>query len=316
LTSTGERIVADVYVLAVQHNILDALLSPHMKRLVPNLEDLLKLGKEWSNGVQYFLKRIPSKWEPSVGRITVAIDSEWSLVFLITTRDQLWSRVELHADVAGVLSVVLSNGRANGRKHHKPYIRCTEKELLDETLVQIGWEEQEAILRGYIGPDLRYIDHETFVRNEGQYRGYATAAIPRIVGTPSLEHGSATPQEVLEATVADQVAVSDGQLYIRLPGPLSLEPQNATEIYNLFIAGEFTSTTFATPTMEKSCESGMRCALAICRAQDVEYDESRISSAELPFGFLRTLKFRFMLMALGLFALAGICYSAIRVLAW
>ncbi|MBC7815487.1 MAG: FAD-dependent oxidoreductase [Planctomycetaceae bacterium] len=282
-THDNQTIKADIYVLAVQHNVLRALLDDRLKRLVPNLEDLLALGEEWSNGVQYFLKSIPPRWQRYVGRITVGIDTEWSLVFLITTANELWNDVPLPAGTVGVLSVVLSNSRVNGRKHHKPYIRCTADELLEETLVQIGWDELNAIGRRFIGPDLHYVEHRQFLVEQAQYAGWATAAVPNE-----------------NCSDADQVAVSDSQLYIRMPGNLSLEPENVTDVYNLFVAGEFTKTNFAKPTMEKACESGMRCAHAICLAHDVPYDVTRFTnSAVLPFGFLRTLKWRFFLFGFG-----------------
>jgi hypothetical protein len=283
-TRDNQTINADVYVLAVQHNILRALLDDRLKRLVPNLEDLLALGEEWSNGVQYFLKSIPKRWERCIGRITVAIDTEWSLVFMITTSNGLWNDVPLPVGTTGVLSVVLSNSRLNGRKHHKPYVRCTAEELLEETLVQIGWRELDAIGRGFIGPDLHYVRHEDFLAEQANYAGWATAAIPNE-----------------KESDADQVAVSDSQLYIRMPGNLAIEPENVTDVYNLFVAGEFTKTNFAKPTMEKACESGMRCAHAICLAHDVPYDDTRFTNgAVLPFGFLRTLKWRFFLFGFGI----------------
>jgi uncharacterized protein with NAD-binding domain and iron-sulfur cluster len=297
-TDTGETIAADIYVLAVQHNILGALLNNRLLKLVPNLKELLELGKEWSNGVQYFLKEIPPRWEPSVGRITVAIDSEWSLVFLITTANQLWSHVSLPEGTVGVLSAVMSNSTTNGRKHHKPYIRCTEEELLDEVLVEIGWEERSAIREGYIGPDLHYLTRDEFLATEPRYNGWATAAIPRG-----------------KDIAFEEVVASDGQLYIRLPGNLSIEPENATDVYNLFIAGEFTKTEFAKPTMEKSCESGMRCAYAVCQSENVNYDTTRFTSAAvLPFGFLRTLSFRLLLIALGVVGLVGLCLGLTKLL--
>jgi uncharacterized protein with NAD-binding domain and iron-sulfur cluster len=290
VTDSHETIKASTYVLAVQHNILGALLNERLKKLVPNLEELLDLGKEWSNGVQYFLSEIPTRWQRSVGRITVAIDSEWSIVFLITTADVVWDHVSLPPGTVGVLSAVLSNSKANGRKIHKPYIRCTHDELLDEALVQIGWSELEAIRERFVGPDLHYLSRADFLANEKRYDGWASAAVPSDRGMNY-----------------EEVLVSDGQLYIRLPGNLALEPDNATDVYNLFVAGEFTKTEFAKPTMEKSCESGMRCAYAICQSANVPYDTTRFSSQPtLPFGFLRSLTFRLLMMGLGVAAVVGV----------
>lgn len=55
-------------------------------------------------------------------------------------------------------------------------------------------------------------------------------------------------------------------MYIRLPGHLDIAPQSAKGAFNLFLAGEYTRTNYRIPTMEKSCESGKRCARAILKA--------------------------------------------------
>jgi uncharacterized protein (DUF2141 family) len=107
------------------------------------------------------------------------------------------------------------------------------------------------------------------------------------------------------------VLVSDGLLYVRMPQNLDQEPTNRTDIQNLFIAGEFTRTNFSIPTMEKSCESGMRCASEMCEANGYEFDYDRLLGAELPFGFLRAWWFRWVVRFVGVILAAGILWHCL-----
>ena len=84
-------------------------------------------------------------------------------------------------------------------------------------------------------------------------------------------------------------------MYIRLPGNIDIEPQNATGIFNLFLAGEYTRTNYRIPTMEKSRESGKRCAQAILEGFGIDTDESRVPRCELPFSLLRSEFIRIIL---------------------
>jgi uncharacterized protein with NAD-binding domain and iron-sulfur cluster len=301
-----EAVSADYYVFAVQHNILDALLGEELKRAVPELADLRPLGEEWSTGVQFFLRRIPAEWEDQAGRITIAIESPWSLVFMINRPgDGVWTQeVSLPDDVEGVLTLVASNSRNPGVLHRKPLVQCTKYEFLEECFKQLRLPEQNDLSEiihggvhgGYIGPDMKYLSRAEFAAHEKtKYAGFAAVYIPD----------------------SDQVVVSDSLLYVRRPGNLQLEPENHTSLANLYVAGEFTRTNFSTPTMEKSCESGMRCARAIFLSrgalQHVDSFRERIQGAQFPFAFLTTIKFRIILVLLAIGAIAAFVWLFITV---
>ena len=62
-------------------------------------------------------------------------------------------------------------------------------------------------------------------------------------------------------------------------GNLDIEPECETGIFNLFLAGEYTRTNYRIPTMEKSCESGKRCAQALLAAFGFPTDDKRVPSS-------------------------------------
>jgi uncharacterized protein with NAD-binding domain and iron-sulfur cluster len=281
-TDGGTDYMADAFVLALPHNILRALLGDLIDRSA-GLEELEPLGEEWANGVQFALKAIPDDWRPFVGCTTVAANSPWSLDFVIYTRET-WPGVPLPDGTAGILSIAASNSINLGVVVKRPFNRCNERELLDEMLVQTGLSAHtEVVTARYISPDLKYLSADEFLAGEARYAGY---------GARSIGDGK-------------QVLVSDCLLYVRLPGNAAIEPDNRTEIDNLFIAGEFTSTLSKMPSMEKSCESGMRCAAAIMQDAGAGYDLSRLGLSELPLRILRNLRFRFWtIAATGLFVVA------------
>ena len=137
---------------------------------------------------------------------------------------------------AAVLSLAYSNVLHNGVVHGWPFNQCTRSEMLDECLVQLGLTgHADAIADAVVDPDLRYMDEAVFAGAPDEYAGYVASRIP----------GSS----LLIAT--------QSTLYIRDLGNLTTEPKNETETENLFLAGEFTSTRFGLPTIEKANESGI-----------------------------------------------------------
>ena len=146
-----------------------------------------------------------------------------------------WVDVPLPAGTVAVLSLVMSNGRNSGQfVTTKPFVRCLPEEMKNEALAQIGLHAALKDVPYAIGPDLQFIDLQSYVANPQRYDSCGASKID-------------------ERTIA----VSDGLLYVRMPQNLDNEPANFTDVHNFFIAGEFTRTSFAIPTMEKSCESGI-----------------------------------------------------------
>jgi uncharacterized protein with NAD-binding domain and iron-sulfur cluster len=264
----GTTATSDLFVLALQQNALAALLTGTLEKALPSLKVLKTLGQEWSNGAQFFLKSIPAAWQPYVGVVTMRLDSPWSIVFAIQKNGAQWEGVPMPPGTAAVLSLAYSNVFHNGVVHGKPFNQCTRSEILDECLVQLGLTgHAEAIADAVVDPDLRYMDEAVFAGSPDEYAGYVVSRIP----------GSS----LLVAT--------QSTLYIRDPGNLTREPRNETEVENLFLAGEFTSTRFALPTMEKANESGKRCAYSIYQRVGIPYDTIRFRGSDLPLKWLRGL---------------------------
>jgi hypothetical protein len=289
-TDSGETLTADFYCLCLPHLGLDALIQGRMQRFVPTLSDLTHFGEEWSAGIQYYLSEVPENLRESQGRIIVDVASAWSIVYMIHANGAPWVDVPLPPGTVAVLSLVMSNGRNSGQHTTtKPFVRCHPEEMKNEALAQIGLFDRLKDIPYTIGPDLQFIDLSSYVANPQKY-----------------DSGGASK-------IDDQtVLVSDGLLYVRMPQNLDNEPANFTDVHNLFIAGEFTRTRFAIPTMEKSCESGMRCASALYEANGCKYEEKRFDPASLPLAFLRTTWFRILCPVLGVALVAVIVWRLLR----
>jgi len=269
-TAAGQQLTADYYCLCLPHMALDSMINGRLSQFVPTIADLTHFGEEWSAGIQYHLSVVPERLRGTEGRIVVDVASAWSIVYMLHVNGAPWIDVPLPADTVAVLSLVMSNGRNTGQHTtDKPFVRCKPDEMKDEALAQIGLLDELKHVPYTIGPDLEFINLQAYTANPQRYASCGVSKVD-----------------------AHTVIVSDGLLYVRMPQNLDQEPANHTDIHNLFIAGEFTRTNFSTPTMEKSCESGMRCASAISESNGCEYDEQRLIGAELPFAFLRSIWFR------------------------
>jgi hypothetical protein len=290
--ATGEVLKADFYCLCLPHLGLDALVTGRLQRFVPTISDLTRFGEEWSAGIQYYLAEVPAGLRASEGRIVVDLASVWSIVYMLHANGAPWVNVPLPPGTVAVLSLVMSNGRNCGQyTTDKPFVRCGPEEMKNEALAQIGLLEVLKDVPYAIDPDLQFIELQTYLDNPDRYESY---------GASKIDDRS--------------IAVSDGLLYVRLPQNLDSEPANFTDVHNFFIAGEFTRTNFAIPTMEKSCESGMRCASAMCEANGLSYDESRMDPAVLPLPFLRTSWFHVLFPILCTALIAVIAVAIWRVL--
>jgi uncharacterized protein with NAD-binding domain and iron-sulfur cluster len=285
VTDRNEVLSADFYCVCLPHLGLDALIRGRLQRFVPAISDLTRFGEEWSAGIQYYLSEVPQNLRATQGRIIVDVASAWSIVYMLHAEGAPWVEVPLPPGTVAVLSLVMSNGRNSGQHTTtKPFVRCLPEEMKNEALAQIGLLNELKGVPFAIGPDLQFIPLPTYLADMQKY-----------------ESGGAS--KINDSTIL----VSDGLLYVRLPQNLDHEPANFTDVHNFFIAGEFTRTNFSIPTMEKSCESGMRCASALCEANGLPYDDARLEPATLPLAFLRTAWFHVLcpIVAVALIAVAG-----------
>jgi uncharacterized protein with NAD-binding domain and iron-sulfur cluster len=265
----GDRVeTADDYVICVPHNILDALLAGDIERMAPSLSRLELLGDSWSNGIQYFMSRIPPAWEKHVGRGTLVLDSPWSIVFMIQANDPAsWSGVQFPPGTVANLSLVFSNANAPGPVTGKLVGQCTKQELFAECIAQIGDDQDDLFDRAAMDPDFQYLSRAYYEEHKEDYAGFDTSLVAE----------------------SDEVIVNDGPLFVAKPNAQRNEPGNATEIDNLFVAGEFTHGRVPVPTMEGVNESGKRCAQCIYEKYGLPYDAKRYGTIELPFPVLRAI---------------------------
>ncbi len=285
-TENAGVLVADYYCLCLPHLALDTLIQGRLQRFVPTISDLTRFGEEWSAGIQYYLPEVPQGLRKTEGRIIVDLASAWSIVYMLHANGAPWVNVPLPPGTVAVLSLVMSNGRNSGQyTTTKPFVRCLPEEMKNEALAQIGLLTELKSVPYAIGPDLQFIDLQSYLANSHKYDGGGASKVDN-----------------------HTILVSDGLLYVRMPQNLDNEPANFTDIHNFFIAGEFTRTNFSIPTMEKSCESGMRCASAMCEANGCAYDDSRLIPAGLPLAFLRATWFRLLASVMMLASLAFIVW--------
>ena len=285
-TATGETLVADHYCLCLPHLALDTLIRGRLSLFLSTISDLTQFGEEWSGGIRYHLADIPERLRGTEGRIVVDVATPWSIVYMLHTNGAPWKNVDLPAGTVAVLSLVMSNGRNSGQHvTSKPFVRCSARGMKDEALAQIGLLELLRDAPFAIGPDLEFITPQTYRADPAQFAACGVSKIS-----------------------PDSILVSDGLLYVRMPKNLDDEPANFTDIHNLFIAGEFTRTRFSTPTMEKSCESGMRCASALHEANGLDYPEERLEGADLPLPFLRKDWVHLVARMVGVLLLVGLAW--------
>jgi uncharacterized protein with NAD-binding domain and iron-sulfur cluster len=283
------EVKADAYVLAVQHNIADALLTPPLKRYLPALATFASLGEEWAHSVQFFVRDLPPSLRKLGLNSVAVIESPWSIGYKVYSRGtfnpKAWMRLGLGDDQA-IVTATISNSNRAGIVHHLPLLRCNKAQILEEVVKQTGLGPHLDLAAGDLGLDIDLLPEDQV--DQDALLGYSVAAIGR-------------PDESL-------AFVSDSLMYIRLPGNLDLEPANATAVYNLFLAGEYTRTNYGIPTMEKSCESGKRCAQGVVAGFGMATDPERVPECDLPLGILRTELFALalrLLLWLGVIAALG-----------
>ncbi|MEM9368622.1 MAG: FAD-dependent oxidoreductase [Planctomycetota bacterium] len=291
-----EIIAADTVVIAVQHNLAETLLGPRLKKLLPGLADFKRLGEEWAHSVQFTVERIDGTLAEIQSRSVAMIDGPWSIGYKVYSKATWpgldWSTTGLRDD-QGIVTATISNSHRRGVKHDRTLLQCNQTQILEEVLAQTGLEQELAPATGRVGLDFRQMTEEEYEAEQDQLAGFAVATF--------------------ENDGTQHVPVSDAQMYIRLPGNLDIEPENRTEVGNLFLAGEYTRTNYRIPTMEKSCESGKRCSLTILDAYSRKVDPERLPSCDLPFAWLRSellhSVFRYAVRAC---VLASVIYLLIR----
>jgi uncharacterized protein with NAD-binding domain and iron-sulfur cluster len=266
ITADGERLDCDYAVLALPYLVLCRLARQgEVRKHLPHLAESHCIEMESSNGLQCFLRDLPTPCPPqlSPGVVASYLESEWCLV-AVMQGDGLWKKVALPEGTNYIFSVTWSDVETRGRLFHKTLPECSPEEIVAECLAQCGVDK--SIVLGW------QIDHELRFMEENDYRAAANTLAPH------LEIGTGTGRRLLNFS----------PLSILLPGARSHGPQIHTEVPNLMLAGEAAHSpdlTLFIPTMEKAASSGYVAAMEIARNAGAKAAEKNKMDFKDPFPF-------------------------------
>ena len=226
------RIEAQWFVCAMPAERARRLWNRRVLRLDPSLEAMNELHVDWMNGIQFYLRRPVGLIR---GHLTF-VDAPWALTAL--TQAQFWKGNEAFARDYGdgravdCLSVDVSDWDTPGMLYGKPAKECTRQEIQREVWMQI-----KAHLE----------DHgESVLPDDVLHSWYLDPAIRWL----PKRRRNRNAEPLLVNTV--------GSWYHR--------PTAATDIPNLFLAGDYVQTDIDLATMEGANESGRAAANSILDA--------------------------------------------------
>ena len=224
--NSTERVTADHYVAALPVERLRLLISPALRSAEPRLAALSALVTRWMNGAMFYLKRDV----PLQRGHAIFIDSEWSLTAI--SQAQFWAGIDLKqrgdGDVAGILSVAISEWDRPGRRTGKVAHACTMDEICEEVWGQMVDHLGSATL-DFNNVDSWFLD-------------------------PDIEFPNTTATTNLEP------------LLINTAGSWANRPDAVTHIPNLFLAADFVRTHTDLATMEAANEAARRAVNGILDA--------------------------------------------------
>lgn len=268
----GRRFACDYAILALPYLTLRRLAETHrVGEHLPHLTEQHAIALESSNGMQVFLRDIPSTWPSYVrpGVVGTHFESEWAVISVLQG-EGFWEGVPLPAGTKYVLSITWSDVDKPGPVFGRAASECTPDEIATECLAQCGLDHSHIL--GW------QIDHELKHLSEADYQSLAGELPPHVAGAPAR----------------GQRMVNLSPLTILMPGARERSPRIRTEVPNLFLAGEASYSpdlTFLVPTMEKAASSGYLAAHQIVNvaAAHAAPDLQIEFTDPVPFAVLRRL---------------------------
>jgi uncharacterized protein with NAD-binding domain and iron-sulfur cluster len=215
------EIAAGYYIAAMPVEVMSTLLTPALKAAAPSLANIDRLQTRWMNGIQFYLRRDV----PLVPGHTIYLDSPWALTSV--SQRQFWTGVDLsnfgEGNVAGILSVDISEWEEPGVLFGKPAMQCTATEIEEEVWAQL---KQSIHIDGSV--ELDDADLVTWFLD------------------PDIQFPNPTMATNLEP------------LMINTAGSLQYRPEAQVEIPNLFLASDYVRTYTDLATMEAANEAARR----------------------------------------------------------
>jgi uncharacterized protein with NAD-binding domain and iron-sulfur cluster len=130
------KVGADYYICAFPVEVMTRMLTPELIEAAPSLAHVPRLGTEWMNGIQFYLR----EKNPIVNGHVIYLDSKWALTSI--SQGQFWKEGTLakygDGKVKDVLSVDISNWSAEGSETtNLPAKKCTAQQIADEVWAQL-----------------------------------------------------------------------------------------------------------------------------------------------------------------------------------
>lgn len=230
--SGTERVAADYFVAAVPLEVMADLLDESLLAAAPDLAGVRELDTGWMNGLQFYLPEDV----PVVPGHEIYADSPWALTSV--SQAQFWE-VDLPArtggEVAGVLSVIVSDWNTPGDVHAMPARECTPEQIAEEV-----WAQLRAHLVGVEGADPLDAPLED--------------AVVDWFLDPAID---ASGDEV----------TNDAPLLVNTVGSLRHRPSADPRAGNLFLAADYVRTNTDLASMESADEAARRAVRGVLTAE-------------------------------------------------
>jgi len=261
--ASGEVVRADYYVSALPAERMAALVDEPLAAADPQLAKVSTLGLGWMTGLQFFLRRdLPL----APGHLIFA-DSPWALTAI--SQPQFWAPDVMKTfgdgNVAGVLSVCISDWDQPGVFVRKPARECTREEIVQEV-----WGQ----LRSHIAAS-------------GQDRLEDSDLVDWYL-SDSVEHRP------------DGSVVNHEPLLINTVGSWWRRPEASTRIENLFLASDYVRTHTDIASMEAANEAARRAVNGILEHSGRAADRCAVWPLEEPAVFAAPKALDRQCMKLGL----------------
>ena len=255
----------DYYLLAVPVERAANLMSEEVLALDPSLKNIIKLAPnvEWMNGIQFYLNT-----EVNLNRgHSMYTGSNWALTSI--SQIQFWPDYDLsrrgNGKVVSILSVDISDWKANGNFNGKAARDCTKDEIKTEVWEQLKQELNFGganVLRDDMVEDY-YLDEDI----QPTTIGMSKAVTDRL--SPAKQDSLGKVIE-LEPLLVNQC------------NTWGIRPNAHTAIDNLFLASDYVKTNTDLATMEGANEAARRAVNSILLAEGSDEDYCDIWEMHTP----------------------------------
>lgn len=233
-------VTADYYIAALPVEVMAELITEDLIEGDPLLGGLPELAKnvEWMNGVQFYLK----KDVPIIHGHVIYMDSPWALTSV--SQAQFWPHFKMsdfgNGDVAGIISIDVSDWKTPGIVFGKPAMHCTSEQIKIEV-----WEQLKRSLN----------QGETILNDDMIVHWY----LDEDIQFPN-------PHEVINME----------PLLVNHVHTWNLRPNAYTAIPNLFLASDYVRTNTDLATMEGANEAARRAVNCIIERSSIDAPPCKI----------------------------------------